>query len=316
MQIGAGDHTYRWHDNWAQLPDTPPNRNNGRTHAAAVLRDGRVVVFAQGVPGVLFYDAGGKLVGHWGDRFVGAHGLRLIEEDGEERFWLVDQESCEICKTTVDGELLQRLAPPPDEALGEGRKFIPTWADKNPANGDIWVGDGYGSGRYVYRYAADGTYLSRIDGSETGLPFAQPHGLAFSPEGELWITDRANHRVVVCDGEGMILRHKQQLCHSPTSFAFHGGLVYVAELFSGIKVITPDLELVADVGSHPDVKPNADPNGWWPPQAPEGWPNVAGTPHVRPGVSRSPPGIAVDRDGNVIVTEWIVGGRVTKLEKV
>ncbi|MEM1447075.1 MAG: hypothetical protein AAGF84_13535 [Planctomycetota bacterium] len=315
MQIGEGDFQYRWHDDWARIPDNPPSRNNGRTHAAAVLGDGRVVMFAQTVPGVLIYTPDGQLDQAWGDRFTGAHGLRLIEENGQEFFWLTDQNSCEVCKTTVDGELIQRLAPPPDDAL-QDKKYMPTWADANPANSDIWVGDGYGSQRYVYRFDRDGNYLGRIDGSDGGQPFREPHGLAFGPDGHLWITDRAQHRVVVCDGEGNVVRSKQHVCHSPTSFAFHGGLVYVAELFSGVKVLTPELELVADLGTHPDVKPHADADQWWPPQAPEGWPNLAGTEHVRPGVFNSPHGIAVDAQGNIFVTEWIVGGRITKLEKI
>ncbi len=316
MQIGEDDFQYRWCDDWVKIPDTAQGRQNGRTHAAAVLNDGRVVVFAQTTPGVLIYTPDGQLDHAWGDRFGGAHGLRVVEEDGQEYFWLTDEKSCEVCKTTIDGELVQRLAPPPNEALLEGN-YIPTWADANPTNGDIWVGDGYGSQRFIYRFDRNGRYLGRIDGSEHGGdPFREPHGLAFGPDGKLWITDRAQHRVVVCDPEGRVLRSKQHVCHSPTSFAFHGGLIYVAELFSGVKVLTPELEVVADFGTHPDIKPNVDPNQWWPPVAPAGWPNLADTPHVKPGVFNSPHGIAAAPNGDLYITEWIVGGRITKLEKI
>ena len=64
MQIGSGDHRYVWHEDWAKIPDTPSGRISGRTHGVATLADGRVVVFAQSVPAVLF----SMLLGSWWTR--------------------------------------------------------------------------------------------------------------------------------------------------------------------------------------------------------------------------------------------------------
>lgn len=315
MQIGSGDFTYTWIENWARIPDTPSGRINGRTHGAAVLPDGRVIVFCQSWPGVLFFDPSGQLIDSWGDRFLGAHGLELTRDrDGQDVLMLVDQTTCEVCKVTLGGELIQRYEAPPITDR-PGGKYVPTWATLNKSNGDVWVGDGYGGDR-VYRYDGQGKYVSWIDGSEGGKAFQSPHAVKFSPEGELWITDRSNHRIAIYDADGKLLRDKQHLCHSPSDFAFHDGLTYVPELFTGIKIITPDLEVVADLGSNPQVKPHADLESWWPPQAPEGWPDLAGTEHIRPGVFNSPHGIAVDPNtGDIIVVEWIIGGRITRLVK-
>lgn len=111
MPIGHGAYKYEWINNWACIPDTPSGRNNGRTHGISVLDD-VVIVFAQMVPGVLFYDTDGKLIRSWGDRFVGAHGLAISKRGDNQALWLVDQESCEVCKVTLDGDLLMRLVPP------------------------------------------------------------------------------------------------------------------------------------------------------------------------------------------------------------
>ncbi len=37
---------------------------------------------------------------------------------------------------------------------------------------------------------------------------------------------------------------------------------------------------------------------------------------MKPGRFNSPHGVDVDTDGNVYVVEWIVGGRIIKLERI
>lgn len=321
MQIGEGDCKYHWHEDWAKIPDTPSGRNNGRTHGVCVLKDGRVVVFCQAVPGVLFFDPQGQLVDSWGDRFVGAHGLQLIEEDGEERLWLVDQESCEVAKVDLRGNLLLRLEHPPTADRPEG-KYMPTWADQNPATGEVWVGDGYG-GSGLYRYSAEGKYLGRWLGDEPDGAgrFDSPHGIAFSPDHELYLTDRANHRLCVYDAQGRLQRHSDAACHSPCSFAFYDDKVVVAELFGSVKVLDSKLNVLAELGEQKQLTP---PSGWeekpkwdWPQWAAEAdWPDVDRAEHIKPGVFNSPHGVAAAPNGDIYVVEWIVGGRITKLEKI
>jgi DNA-binding beta-propeller fold protein YncE len=43
-----------------------------------------------------------------------------------------------------------------------------------------------------------------------------------------------------------------------------------------------------------------------------GWPNVPAD-RIVPGKFNSPHGLAVDRDGNLYVAEWLIGGRTVKL---
>ncbi|MEM1212836.1 MAG: hypothetical protein AAGI68_11125 [Planctomycetota bacterium] len=317
MQIGTAPHQYTWIEDWAKIPDTPSTRNNGRTHGVEVLPDGRVAVFCQGVPGVLFFDADGSLESTWGDRFVGAHGMTLSTHEGSPAFWLVDQGSCEVVKTTLDGETLLRLDDPPADERPNG-KYTPTWADQHPTNGDVWVGDGYG-GSALYRFAADGTYQQKFTEFD-GLPLDSPHGVRFAPDGRLWVTDRANHRIVILDGDGKLLDQSTAACHSPCSFAFLGDHAYVAELYGGAKVLDSKLNVLADLAQNPWLAPPDDwrerPKWVWPGEAAaEGYPNVAGTEHLKPGLFNAPHGIAVSPTGDIYVTEWIVGGRIIKLAK-
>lgn len=314
--------TYQWLENWARIPDSDSGRANGRTHGVCVAADGRVIVFHQADNGLVTYDPDGRLMSAvGGTRWHGAHGMTLVTEGKTQYLWLVDQASCEIAKVTLDGETVQTLKRADHPAyFGDKKKnYCPTWAAQNPLNGDIWVGDGYGSS-LVHRYTRGGDYIATIDGASGAAgAFREPHGVNFrigkGGGAELWVTDRANHRIQVFDGNGNYLR-SSLTCHSPCCFDFLGDQVIVPELFTGIKVIDAEsLALVVEVGASEEVGPRPD-GAWWPPVAPAGWPNLAGTPHVHAGAFNSPHGGCFAPNGDIYVVEWIVGGRITKLKKL
>ena len=306
MQIGSGDHRYVWHEDWAKIPDTPSGRISGRTHGVATLADGRVVVFAQSVPAVLFFDAAGQLVDAWGDRFVGAHGLTVQRDaDGAEALWLVDQYSAEVSRYDLAGRRQLTLEPPPLEARPQG-KYVPTWADVNKVSGDVFVADGYG-GSVIHRFSSDGRYQQTLAGTEGAGRFDCPHALRFGHDGRMYIADRGNRRIAVYDGVGKYLFHRDDVTHSPCGFDFRDGLILVPELYTGVKLLDEQLDLVAELGASDRVTP-AD--------RPDGWPQVDRSTMIEPGRFNSPHGACFGPDGEIYVVEWIVGGRITKLEKV
>lgn len=301
---------YTWVDNWARIPDTESGRQNGRTHGVCTTQAGTVIVFHQAQNGLLTFDPQGKLISAvGGDRWVGAHGLTKIVEGGKEFLWLADQTSKEVAKVTLQGETVQTITRAPHEAYAKDGKYTPTWAAQNPDTGDIWVADGYGSS-LVHRYTAKGDYVASLDGTEGAGRFSCPHGLNFhrSAAGlELWITDRGNKRVVIYDPEGRFKR-QSTLTHSPCCFDFLGNLVVIPELMTGVKVLDVNtLELVAEVGASDVVQPG---------KTPEGWPNLAGTPLVKPGMFNSPHGGCFAPNGDIYCVEWIVGGRITRLQRI
>ncbi len=301
--------TYEWIDNWAKIPESPSGRENGRTHGVCVTAEGHVKVFHQAKNGLLTYDPDGALISAvGGDRWLGAHGLTLVEEQGTQFLWLVDQSSKEVVKTTLDGETVQSIAQAPHPVYKEGGNYVPTWAAQNPDNGEIWVADGYGSS-LVHRYTSAGDYLETIDGTDGAGRFACPHGINFTrgEDGvELFITDRSNKRVVVYDGEGYFLR-QSSITHSPCCFDFLDDLVVVPELFTGVKVLDrKSLGLLAEIGASDIVGPDV---------RPEGWPNLQKTEKVRAGSFNSPHGACFAPNGDIYCVEWIVGGRITRLQR-
>src|SRR5450432_3871348 len=84
MQISTGAHAYEWIDNWIRIPDTETGRASGRTHSVVVTQDGQIIVFHQADPAVLIFNADGQLQHSWGDHFLGAHGMTLVNEGGVE----------------------------------------------------------------------------------------------------------------------------------------------------------------------------------------------------------------------------------------
>jgi hypothetical protein len=316
MEIQSKTGTYKWIENWATIPDTPGGKENGRTHAVAVSRTGTILVFHQAVPAVLQYDENGDLMSSWGD-FPGAHGMTLIEENSSEYLWLTDEMTGRVVKTTLTGEMVLTLpAPEHREYHDRGKKYIPTWVAQNPQTAEIWVADGYGAS-LVHRYSPQGEYQATMDGTEGAGRFSTPHGINITMGAdslELFITDRSNQRVVVYNTDGKFLRSSQST-HSPCCFDFSGSHVVVPELFTGVKILDKmSLALVDEIGASPYVKPSST-DDWWPPQAPDGWPNLAGTEHVQAGYFNSPHGACFAANQDIFVVEWILGGRITKLEK-
>jgi DNA-binding beta-propeller fold protein YncE len=297
-----------WKDNWARIPEKHAAEGGGRTHGVAVLANGDVVVFAQATPSVHIFSPAGELKHAWGNNFKGAHGLTLTVEDGREYLWLTDQYSGEVGKYTTTGERVAVIEPPGSSP------YAPTWAAVSPQNGEIWVADGYGS-NVIRHYTREGKLLGQLTGEEGAGAFACPHGIAFGPDGNLYVTDRAHKRLVLYDVNGKYLRHIDGVTHSPCAFAFHNKRIYIPELFGDVKVLDENFACIAQYGTNHAVRPAEgwpDQEGWGRPVT-AGWPDKCGPDVLKPGFFSSPHGIAVAPNGDIYVVEWIEGGRITRL---
>ncbi|MHB1485647.1 MAG: NHL repeat-containing protein [Saccharofermentanales bacterium] len=317
LQTVLGD--YEWIEDWAKIPETITGRLNGRTHGVVATSDGRVVICHQAVPSILIYDESANLESSWGD-YPGAHGLTIVENDGIEYLWITDESSGKVVKATLDGREVMSLPVPSHKSYLEGKRYIPTWAAENPSTGDIWVADGYGES-LVHRFSPSGVYLSTIDGTEGCGRFNNPHGINFF-KNELFITDRINRRIVVYDNNGTFLRNSQNSIkkrnelHSPSSIDFYKNQMIVAELFTGIKILDAgSLDITDEIGANEFIHLDTGNESWWPPVAPVGWPDLAGTKNIRPGFFNSPHGACFTSGGDIYVVEWIKGGRIIKLKK-
>ena len=299
---------FRWIEDWVKIPESPLGLGNGRTHGVVEVADGRIFIFHQADPAMLMYSSDGALLGSWG-RYPGAHGLTRVEEDGAEFLWLTDQDTQEVHKTDLDGNVLLELKRP-DLPIYDKKRYVPTWVAVNEkrfgGDGHAWVTDGYGS-HYIHRYDPEGNYLMSITGEEgpAGV-FECPHGIWIGPRGgvqEFYIADRTNRRVQVYTTEGEFVRVFGEGLTSPDMFfTMHDGQLLVPELQSRLTILGPDDQPVAILGEYDAVSEK------------DGWPNDRAL--IVPGKCNSPHAAAVDRAGNLYLVEWITGGRVTKLERV
>ena len=115
----------------------------------------------------------------------------------------------------------------------------------------------------------------------------------------------------VYDLEGRFKRvFGSEFLSSPSGFVTHGDLMVVADLRARLAVLDKDDNLLCYLGDNEPVC------------SVDGWPNnrndsgeLVPTALLQQGKFNSPHGMAVDAQGNLYVAEWLIGGRVIKLEK-
>jgi hypothetical protein len=309
MQIGSGDFKYNWMENWAAIPETKSGKENGRTHGVVINKAGNIIVFNQADPGILVFDEKGDLINSWGERFSGAHGMTLVSENGSEYLWLTDQYSTEVVKTELDGAAILNIKKPAIDFYNTG-KYSPTWVAQfeisRGGNGDIWVTDGYGSS-LVHNYDREGNYKFTLTGDEEGLRFNCPHSLFIDyrkSEPELYIADRGNKKFQVYDLDGGYKRSfGEDFLGCPCGGIVKNNLLYVSELCARLAVLDENDKLITYLGQNEET---CDISTW--PNHPKEL--------IKKGKFNSPHYLDVDDKGNIFVVEWIIGGRITKLEKV
>ena len=154
---------------------------------------------------MVVFDHEGKFVKSWGKEFQGgAHGLHIRKEGSQEFLYLCDTKRAIVVKTTLDGEEVFTLGYPKESEFykldKDGKpatKYSPTNLAIAP-NGDIYVGDGYGSS-YINQYNSKGEFIRTFGGK--GKDPGQldcPHGITVDlrgPQPLLLVADRANARL-------------------------------------------------------------------------------------------------------------------------
>ena len=233
-----------------------------------------------------------------------------MKEGGSEYLWLADNVSGQVVKTTTDGQTVMSLDRP-DLPIYDDGDYKPTSVavneERHGGNGDVWVADGYAK-NHIHRYAKTGEYVGSISGEEGEAgAFDQPHGVWFDArksEPELYVAGRANGQVQVYDPEGGFKRvFGSDFLTKPGGFATHNDLMVIGEhRGSRLTIVDGDDNFVCYLGENPGIA------------ATDGWPNVPAD-LIHAGKFNSPHGQAVDNQGNLYVTEWLIGGRHTKLAK-
>jgi DNA-binding beta-propeller fold protein YncE len=173
-------------------------------------------------PVVIEYDAEGAIVNSWGDPQVMPKAIHGCFVDSQDNIFIGGSADGVVQKWTHDGKtmLLQigrkGVCDNAEGKCGEpGGNRSPNLLNEpadiavDPANGDIYIADGYGNHRVVV-FDANGKFLRQWGdpGTDRGL-FAvigggHPHCAKFDHEGLLYVCDRGNDRIEVFDKMGAL----------------------------------------------------------------------------------------------------------------
>jgi DNA-binding beta-propeller fold protein YncE len=321
--VRCGPLAYEWIDGWG--PQQDEARGAAWPHHGIVAsRSGEIIQFDAARPILLVLSPEGALRREVPAPVPEAHG---ITANGE-TLWLADAGNQirperayafawertvgEVVHIALTGEVLLRLEPPPLDVYGE-KPYRPTAVAIDPS-GAIWVGDGYGA-HCVHQYGPEGSYRKSIDGSEGAGRFATPHFVYIDirrSEAELYVCDRGNARIQVYGLDGGYRRQIDAgILAAPTWIARDGDRLVLVEFKPPrLTVLDRDDQVIGRIGENEDA-----------PSRP-GWPNdldgerKVRTAALKPGRFNSPHAVAVDPAGDLYVTEWLIGGRTTKLKRV
>ncbi len=188
--LGQGEFRYRANRFWGVLDrQRYPVQD---CHGISEDRHGRIVTLTNHVRNNLIaYDKGGGFLAAWETRFPGPHGLDIVDNGGQDQYWITDQVSQVVSVCTAEGKELLHVGP---EALAsvypDLSKYHPTNTATLP-DGDFFIADGYGSS-LIHHFDPEGRYISSFGGEGKGPEkLNTPHAV--------WIDTRSGKTTVTCD---------------------------------------------------------------------------------------------------------------------
>jgi hypothetical protein len=221
----------------------------GGVPAVALDSKGNLWVFQRadaGKPQLFKFDPDHKVILQVGPDIIGyqdkAHGMAV---DAEDNVWITAASSATVMKISPQGKLLMTLGERGrrgdwDEARGQRLLWQPVMI-AFARNGDVYIGEGHanespndtdsddpsnniGAARIIH-LDRNGRFINQWYGNEVGqAKFSSAHGLAVDPgNGDVWIGDREEYRIVIYSGDGKFLKTMQMrnlVC--ALSFDSHG----------------------------------------------------------------------------------------------
>jgi len=319
---GVGDYQYRVKHHYVQLPSEYSWQT---THNVAVDSQNRIYVIHEGReelkehPSIFVFDDKGKFIRAFGSQYQGGgHGLE-VRKEGNEEFLYVSayQQVKAFAKLTLDGkEIWTKRAPEESKVYNQeeytspkkvwGRdRFMPTNFAFLPTGGFL-LADGYGA-FHIHRYDDNGKWLGSFGGAGEGMgKFNTPHGLwiddrdAANPK--IVVTDRAHNTLQIFDLSGKYLETISGF-GLPANIDCNKDLLLVPELGSRVSLLDRSYKVLAQLGS--DVERVRDTKGVR--EDEKMWID---------GKFVHPHDACFDRNGDILVAEWVRTGRVTKLERI
>ena len=267
----------------AGFPDIPPNVSLGRCSGVAVDSRAQVYLFHRGKPPILCFDRSGRFMRSWGDDLIhSAHSLRI---DRDDNVWVTDIGHHLVMQFDPQGKLLLALGTSDKPGTGNDQFDKPT--DIAFGNdGQVYVSDGYGNSR-VMEFDGRGKFVRTWGRPGMGPgEFKIPHAVRVDPRGRVLVADRENKRSQVFNGQGTV----ESIWDGFAPYGLEldpSGAIFVADgLANQVLQLGPDGKVVHSWGG----KGN------------------------QPGQFNLPHMLALDRDGNLFVTE-IDGMRMQKFTR-
>lgn len=284
--------------------DNPGGKLLGPTHGGVIEdKAGNLYVTTDTPRGIVVFTPAGKFLKSVGPMRI--HGLEIREENDVEFIYGARPSDHEVVKLRLDGSMVWSLKAPLESGLYKDADGYRPCAVTVAPDGAIFVADGYGS-NHVLKFDPDRKFVKAFGGAgaEEGR-FNTCHGIALdtrSGKPLLFVCNRNNNRVEHWDLDGNFVKVIQKDLRMPAAVHIRGDYAILPELQGRTTVLDQTGAIVAQVGDNPDQKQRA--NFGLPPDQ---W---------KDGISNSPHGASMDRDGNLIVSEWSQFGHLHKFVRV
>ena len=316
--VGEGSFRYECHHGWGQLPEKAGY--GGASHGIALDAQGHIYISHQGSPGSVFvFDPQGKFVRSFGQEFRGeGHGIDIRKEGSEEFVYLAPSGSqYPFAKTNLKGEIVwtkskadigKDMAAAGDKrAYGDKSRYRPTNCSFRP-DGGYYLGDGYGS-NLIHEYDKNDKYVRSIGGDGKGDgQFSTPHGQWLDERDgtpKLVVADRANKRLQWFGMDGKHVLTVDGFLF-PADIDVQGEYMLVPDLHCRITILDKANKPVAQLGDDAEWRGRAL-AGFKMRGQPDQW---------KPGRFIHPHDAKFLPNGDILVAEWVAGGRVTLLRKL
>ena len=178
-------------------------------------------------PSIIKFDMAGNVVGSWGDQSTVPNSIHGCFVDKDKNVFVAGNSDGIVQKYAPDGKLLFQIGTRgkfdsvDGTRRGKGNNtakdqlHMPSAIVTDPANGEIFISDGYGNRRVVV-FDKDGKFLRQWgrqatdEETQQGVPgvFAQVvHCIAMSNAGLIYVCDRQGNRIQVFRKDGTFVRN-------------------------------------------------------------------------------------------------------------
>jgi peptidylamidoglycolate lyase len=228
-------------------------------HGITEDRNGRIIMLTNDTHNNLIaYEKNGKFLAAWENRFPAAHGLKIEDHNGQDRYWITDHDlQCVSINTASGRELLRLGADLVASKYPDLRKYHPTNAAFTP-EGDFFISDGYGSS-FVHHFDPQGRYISSFGGvGDAPSNLDEPHAVWIDTRSDkpmLLVCDRGHEALKWFSLGGELQRIVPVPGAKPSNVAqFHGNRsdhIAVASLNGMILILDGTDRIVSVVGGEP-----------------------------------------------------------------